>query len=97
MGAARPSDPDVAPAARHGALATRLGQSCAVYQIELSRDCRALTALPSAQRQAFLLQAEAGLSLEEIATQQGVGRETVKSRLRYALAKLRLELADVWP
>jgi len=58
---------------------------------------RAITALPVDQRQAFLLQAEAGLSLEEIAVQQGVGRETVKSRLRYALAKLRLELADVWP
>ena len=58
---------------------------------------RAITALPLDQRQAFLLQAEAGLSLEEIAAQQGVGRETVKSRLRYALAKLRLELADVWP
>jgi len=58
---------------------------------------RAITALPVDQRQAFLLQAEAGLTLEEIAAQQGVGRETVKSRLRYALAKLRLELADVWP
>lgn len=57
----------------------------------------ALTGLPQEQRQAFLLQAEAGLSLEEIAAQQGVGRETVKSRLRYALAKLRQELADVWP
>lgn len=57
----------------------------------------ALSGLPQEQRQAFLLQAEAGLSLEEIAAQQGVGRETVKSRLRYALAKLRQELADVWP
>ncbi|ROH89722.1 sigma-70 family RNA polymerase sigma factor [Stagnimonas aquatica] len=57
----------------------------------------ALAGLSPEQRQAFLLQAEAGLSLEEIATEQGVGRETVKSRLRYALAKLRKELADVWP
>ena len=30
-----------------------------------------------------------GLSLEEIASVTGVGRETVKSRLRYAVAKLR--------
>lgn len=37
--------PDIASAARHGALATRLGQSCSVYQVELSRDSRALTAL----------------------------------------------------
>ena len=61
------------------------------------KEASALTGLPQEQRQAFLLQAEAGLSLEEIAAQQGVGRETVKSRLRYALAKLRQELADVWP
>jgi RNA polymerase sigma-70 factor (ECF subfamily) len=58
---------------------------------------RAIAVLPVEQRHAFLLQAEGGMTLEEIAAQQGVGRETVKSRLRYALAKLRQELADVWP
>src|SRR5215831_296276 len=52
----------------------------------------ALTALPPAQRDAFLLQQEADLSLAEIAELTGVGMETVKSRLRYALAKLRGEL-----
>lgn len=62
-----------------------------------SRLMQALDALSIEQREAFLLQAEGGLSLEEIASTQGVGRETVKSRLRYALAKLRGELADVWP
>lgn len=62
-----------------------------------SRLLKALQALSVEQREAFLLQAEGGLSLEEIANTQGVGRETVKSRLRYALAKLRGELADVWP
>ena len=62
-----------------------------------SRLIQALQALAPEQREAFLLQAEGGLSLEEIASTQGVGRETVKSRLRYALAKLRGELADVWP
>ncbi len=62
-----------------------------------SRLLQALQALAPEQREAFLLQAEGGLSLEEIASTQGVGRETVKSRLRYALAKLRGELADVWP
>ena len=54
----------------------------------------ALTALPPAQRDAFLLHQEGGLPLAEIATLTGVGIETVKSRLRYALAKLRSELAD---
>ena len=57
----------------------------------------ALASLAPEQREAFLLQAEGGLSLEDIAATQGVGRETVKSRLRYALVKLRKELADVWP
>jgi RNA polymerase sigma-70 factor (ECF subfamily) len=54
----------------------------------------ALAGLPPAQRDAFLLQQEGGLSLAEIATLTGAGAETVKSRLRYAIAKLRLELGD---
>jgi RNA polymerase sigma-70 factor (ECF subfamily) len=54
---------------------------------------RALMALPPEQREAFLLQQEAGLSLAEIAERDGVGRETVKSRLRYAVGKLRTLLA----
>lgn len=56
-----------------------------------------LAQLPQEQREAFLLKEEGGLSLEEIGQATGVGRETVKSRLRYALAKLRQELSDVWP
>src|SRR6266700_3236327 len=51
-----------------------------------------LAALPDAQREAFLLQQEGGLSIEEIAVATGVGRETAKSRLRYAVAKLRAGL-----
>jgi RNA polymerase sigma-70 factor (ECF subfamily) len=54
----------------------------------------AVAALPPAQRDAFLLQHEGGLSLAEIAELTGAGAETVKSRLRYALAKLRSELRD---
>jgi RNA polymerase sigma-70 factor (ECF subfamily) len=45
--------------------------------------------LPAEQRTAFLLQAEGGLSLEDIAAATGSSFETVKSRLRYARAKLR--------
>ena len=48
-----------------------------------------LAQLPEAQREAFLLREEGGLSLEEIAAATGVNTETAKSRLRYALAKLR--------
>ncbi len=55
----------------------------------------ALAALPPAQREAFLLQQEGGLDLSEIATITGTGIETVKSRLRYALAKLRAALGDL--
>jgi RNA polymerase sigma-70 factor (ECF subfamily) len=49
----------------------------------------ALALLPPEQREVFLLHEEGGLTLEEIAGVTGTGRETVKSRLRYALAKLR--------
>ena len=50
--------------------------------------------LPAEQREAFVLQYEGELSVEEIATVTGVTRETAKSRLRYALAKLRRDLQD---
>jgi RNA polymerase sigma-70 factor (ECF subfamily) len=52
----------------------------------------ALNELPEVQREAFLLAEEGGLTLEEIAAVAGVGRETIKSRLRYATAKLRTKL-----
>jgi RNA polymerase sigma-70 factor (ECF subfamily) len=55
---------------------------------------QALEALPAAQREAFLLQQEGELSLEEIAAVTGVNRETAKSRLRYAMVKLRAELRE---
>lgn len=48
-----------------------------------------LATLPPEQREAFLLQQEAGLGVEAIAEATGVSRETAKSRLRYAVAKLR--------
>ena len=52
----------------------------------------ALSELPQLQREAFLLAEEGGLTLEEIASVSGAGRETIKSRLRYATAKLRNKL-----
>ncbi|MEE4638114.1 MAG: sigma-70 family RNA polymerase sigma factor [Wenzhouxiangella sp.] len=54
---------------------------------------RALMELSVEQREAFLLQQEAGLSLADIAEHSGVGRETVKSRLRYAVKRLRMLLS----
>lgn len=52
----------------------------------------ALDALPPAQREAFVLQAEAGMSVADIAGVTGVAFETAKSRLRYARAALRRTL-----
>jgi RNA polymerase sigma-70 factor (ECF subfamily) len=53
---------------------------------------RALEELPDDQRIAIQLRLEQELPLEEIARITGVGRETVKSRLRYALDKLKSRL-----
>ncbi len=55
---------------------------------------RALAALPEEQRQAFLLQQEADLSVEDIAAVCVCSFETAKSRLRYARSKLRELLQD---
>jgi RNA polymerase sigma-70 factor (ECF subfamily) len=55
----------------------------------------ALERLPAEQREVFVLHEETGLNLEEIGALTGVGMETAKSRLRYALAKLRQSLGDV--
>lgn len=52
----------------------------------------ALDELPAEQREVILLRLEQDLSLEEIGEITGVGRETVKSRLRYAMDKLRQRL-----
>ena len=60
-----------------------------------SRLTRALEELPAPQREAFLLAEDGGLSLEEIAAATATGRETVKSRLRYAVGKLRHSLQDL--
>ena len=52
----------------------------------------ALDDLPEEQREVLLLRLEQELTLEEIGDITGVGRETVKSRLRYAMDKLRARL-----
>jgi len=52
----------------------------------------ALSSLPLEQREAFLLHEETGLSIEEIARVTDVGLETAKSRLRYAIRKLKKAL-----
>lgn len=55
---------------------------------------QALDELPDEQREVLLLRLEQELTLEEIGEITGVGRETVKSRLRYAMDKLRARLQE---
>jgi RNA polymerase sigma-70 factor (ECF subfamily) len=55
----------------------------------------AVEQLPLPQREAFLLHAEGGLSVEELAATTGVGFETAKSRLRYAMSRLRSAM-EAW-
>jgi RNA polymerase sigma factor (sigma-70 family) len=67
-------------------------------RLESSEQAAALIAaverLPREQREAFLLQAEAGLSVDDIAAATGVSFETAKSRLRYARNSLRQQLQE---
>lgn len=81
-----PDDPPAGPAAeplRQLEARERLGRFAA-----------ALDALPPAQREAFLLYQEAGMSIAEIARATGAGEEAAKSRLRYAMAKLKEAAGD---
>ncbi|MCD9086691.1 RNA polymerase sigma factor [Stenotrophomonas sp. SY1] len=55
---------------------------------------QALAELPPEQQEVVILRLEQELSLEEIGQITGVGRETVKSRLRYAMDKLRARLSE---
>lgn len=69
-----------------------------VRQLQSREQAAALIAaveqLPENQREAFLLQAEAGMSVEDIASTTGVSFETAKSRLRYARRSLRQQLQE---
>lgn len=55
----------------------------------------ALHTLPDAQREAVMLKHIAGMDIKEIADIQGDGTQTVKSRLRYAMVKLRQTLKEL--
>jgi RNA polymerase sigma factor (sigma-70 family) len=64
-----------------------------VARDQLTAVTQAIGQLPQEQREAFLLQIEGDLSVEEIAAITNSSFETTKSRLRYARTKLR-ELLD---
>ncbi|HEV7633393.1 MAG TPA: sigma-70 family RNA polymerase sigma factor [Steroidobacteraceae bacterium] len=82
-------------------LAERLADAAApqpAQQAEQAQQGKAILAalalLPPEQREAFVLQAESGMSVEEIAAVTGTTFETAKSRLRYAREKLKALLGD---
>lgn len=92
---AGPADPPFEDAALEVAdpMATPLEQ---VQSRETAlRIVAAVEALPLEQRGVFVMFADGGLSLDEIAQATGVSVETAKSRLRYARAKLRESLAGM--
>ncbi len=63
-------------------------------QLARQRLAEALGTLPEEQRDAFLLREEGGLNVDQIAAVTGCNRETAKSRLRYAVAKLRAAIDE---
>jgi RNA polymerase sigma-70 factor (ECF subfamily) len=80
-----PSEPEVPEYQRPDGIAEFVEQQSALMA--------ALGALPAEQREAFLLHEESGLTIDEIARVTDVGVETAKSRLRYAIRKLKKSLA----
>jgi RNA polymerase sigma-70 factor (ECF subfamily) len=87
---------DVTPASQEGpALKARLAKEgpepdAAATQAELGRAiAEAVESLPDEQREVFLLREDGELNFEEIGSILGCGKETAKSRMRYALERLR--------
>lgn len=82
-----------APEPQHQLDPVKVSQDQQAWQALL----QGIQQLPGEQRQAFLLQVEAGLSLTEIAEVMNSNTESSKSRLRYAMRKLREHLKGLWP
>jgi RNA polymerase sigma factor (sigma-70 family) len=67
----------------------------AVCNEELRRLSCAIAQLPYEQREAIILHLRGGMKFKQIAKSQGVSINTVQSRYRYGLSKLRSLLNDV--
>jgi RNA polymerase sigma-70 factor (ECF subfamily) len=78
------SDPNPMASAERSALSSEVGSSIV----------RAIESLPDDQREVFLLREVASLPFKDIAEITGVGENTVKSRMRYALDRLKDALSD---
>lgn len=55
----------------------------------------AIDVLPDEQREVFVMRQVSGMSFREIGEALGVPENTIKSRMRYALEKLREQLGDL--
>ncbi len=73
---------------------SELPDAIAERNLAKERLALALDNLPEEQRDAFLLYEEAGLNVAQIASVTGCNRETAKSRLRYAVNKLRTAIQE---
>ncbi|HEY3252563.1 MAG TPA: RNA polymerase sigma factor [Polyangiaceae bacterium] len=78
------ADPDPHASAERSALSSQMRSSIV----------KAVDSLPDDQREVFLLREVASLPFREIAEITGVGENTVKSRMRYALDRLKDALCD---
>ncbi len=89
----RPSAPDDAEE-RMAQIADALTPELELSEFQRRRQLQlALDELPAEQREVLMLRLEQEMTLEEIGQIVGSGRETVKSRLRYAMDKLRARLS----
>ena len=70
-------------------------EQLAIGGVVRERIARAVEALPEEQREVFLLRQLQGLAFREISEVVGVPANTVKSRMRYALERLRHTLSDL--
>lgn len=61
------------------------------------RVAAAIDGLPDDQREVFMMRQFGGLSFKQIGEAVGAPENTVKSRMRYALEKLRNDLSDIDP
>jgi RNA polymerase sigma-70 factor (ECF subfamily) len=62
---------------------------------QMARLLFCLEQLPPPQRQTFLMKEEMGLALDEIAAAMSAGREAIKSRLRYAVKRLKACMGEL--
>jgi RNA polymerase sigma-70 factor (ECF subfamily) len=85
------------PLAESGGNLAETPETLALRGEQLQQIAAALETLPLPQREVFLLRAHAEMELAEIAALTDTPLEAIKSRYRYALAKLRQHLGALAP